>query len=87
MHNNEDKIQELLIGQAKIFGQLDRIISDIESEKEVRKRRNDEIDKRLRQIEEWKANIQGRITVTLVVGGAIWGLIILVVTFIIKNKT
>lgn len=86
MHN-EDKIQELLIGQAKIFGQLERIISDIESEKEVRKRRNDEIDKRLRLLEEWKANLQGRLTVTLVIAGGIWGLIILAITFIIKNKT
>lgn len=84
---HEDKIQELLIGQERITQQLDRIISDIESEKEVRVRLYAEMEKRVRGLEDWKNNLQGRITVTLVVGGAIWGLVILVITFLIKNKT
>lgn len=83
---HEDKIQELLIGQERITQQLDRIISDIESEKQVRVRLYTEMEKRVRSLEDWKNNLQGRITVTLVVGGAIWGLIILVITFLIKNK-
>lgn len=66
--------------------QLERIISDIESEKDVRKRITEDLIKRLRDIEDWKSNLQGRITVSLVVGGAIWAIIILVITFIIKNK-
>lgn len=86
MHEN-DKIQELLIGQERITQQLDRIISDIESEKQVRVRLYAEMEKRVRGLEDWKNNLQGRITVTLVVGGAIWGLVILVITFLIKNKT
>lgn len=54
---NEDKIQELLIGQAKMFTQLERIISDIESEKEVRKRITEDLILRIRVLEDSK-NIQ-----------------------------
>lgn len=82
-----EKIQELLIGQAEIKQQLGRIISDIESEKDIRKRRNDDIDKRLRIIEDWKNNLQGRIMVAVIVGGCIWSVIMAIIIWAInKNK-
>lgn len=58
---HEDKIQELLIGQATIQQQLARIISDIESEKDVRKRIHDEILKRIRDLEDWKTTTETKI--------------------------
>lgn len=45
------EIQDLILGVQHLKDQLNRIVSDIESEKEVRRERNTGIDKRLHDLE------------------------------------
>lgn len=58
MHT-EDKIQEILVTQMRMEAQLGRLISDYESEKDTRKRRNESIDKRIADLEKWQAKWGG----------------------------
>lgn len=85
MEDNE-KIQEILITMAEIKIQLERIISDIESEKDTRKRRNSGFDKRLRDIEEWKNNLQGKLMAGVILGGMIWSIISALIILAITKK-
>lgn len=64
---NEDKIQEILLKMIGMEGQLSRLVSDAESEKEVRKRltddsmrREEERDKRIRVLEDYANSERGK---------------------------
>lgn len=65
----------------KLNLQVGRLVSDFESEKEVRKRLNGELEKRVREIELWKSELHGRIVVTVSIAGIVIGAVI---TLIIK---
>lgn len=59
MDESEKIQQEILLRLKGIELQLGRIESDVESEKDVRKRRNDGIDSRLLELEKWQAKWGG----------------------------
>lgn len=61
--------------------QIGRLVSDAESEKEFRKQRNMEIEKRLRELEQWKSEIHGKIVVSVSIIG-----ILLTVLMSLINK-
>lgn len=77
-----DKIQEIFLKLERIELQVGRLVSDAESEKELRKDRNKETDRRLSEIEKWQAKWGG----ALIALGII-ATIISIVTAFIKLKT
>lgn len=79
MHSDE-KIQEIFIQLETIKGQLNRLVSDAESEKQVRRRRNEEIDRRLAEIEKWQAKWGGAL-IALGVIATVCSLIAMVIKF------
>lgn len=66
------EIQDIKITLAEIKMQLGLIVADMESEKDTRKRRNEGIDNRLREIEDWKNKQQGKMIATIVIVGIVW---------------
>lgn len=40
---------------------------------------------RLRNLEEWKSNIQGKLVVVLVIGGGLWSLVVTAIVLFIKK--
>lgn len=56
MAYESDDIRARLI---RMEGQINRMVSDAESEKDVRRDRNKEIDRRLSEIEKWQAKWGG----------------------------
>jgi len=81
---DNDKHSQILIQLAEIKLQIGRLVSDAESEKEFRKKRNDDFEKRLRALEDWKSEIHGKLVVTLTIGGLVWTAIIAVVVKLLK---
>lgn len=76
----EDKQQEILMKLQAMKFQIDRLVSDAESEKEFRKLRNAEIEKRLREIEEWKSELNGKLIVIGIIGTILASIIVKVIT-------
>lgn len=69
---------------------IERMQSDMESEKGTRKRRNEGFDRedkelqdQINELKEWKSNIQGRMAIAVFVWGVLQALIIWLIT---KNK-
>lgn len=87
---DHDKQAQILIQLAEIKGQLGRLVSDAESEKEFRKERNNNLDKQLDslrneivELKQWKAELHGRIVVTVSVASIIiTGLIALLIKLV-----
>jgi hypothetical protein len=87
---DNDKLNEALIRLAEIKGQVDRIVSDAESEKNFRKERNNNIDRQLEtvrgdisELKQWKAELHGRIVVTISVASiVITGIIALLIKLV-----
>lgn len=75
---HEDKITEVLIELGNIKTQLNRLIADAESEKEVRRDRNKEIDRRLAELEKWQAKWGG----ALIALGIVATIVSLITAFI-----
>lgn len=82
---DNDKQAEILLAIQKLQFQMERFVADQESEKEVRRRRNDEIDKQIRELQEWKTDLHGRLVVTLTIGGALWALIVSAIILILNK--
>lgn len=85
MATNADILLELVA----IKEQMKRLVSDAESEKDTRKRRNDSLDrenKELRneisKLKEWKSNLQGRFAMAAI----IWVFIQAVIIWFLSNK-
>lgn len=74
--DDKEEIIKLRMETERLKQQITRLTADAESEKETRKRRNIDIDNRLKPIEDWKNNLQGRMVVIVIVGIGIWGLIL-----------
>lgn len=88
---HDDKLQEVLIKLAEIKGHIERLVSDAESEKDTRRRRNESFDRELHdlrqevyKLKEWKSNMQGRLLVTITVASGVWGVIVAVLLKVIK---
>lgn len=75
---DNDKLSDILITLTRLEGQVNRIVSDAESEKEFRKERNNNIDRmisdmrvEISELKQWKAELHGRIVVTVAVASVI----------------
>lgn len=87
---DNDKLNDILITLTRLEGQVNRIVSDAESEKEFRKERNNNIDRQLTdmraeisELKQWKAELHGRIVVTVSIASVIaTGLIALLVKLV-----
>lgn len=77
---HESQIQEIFLQLEKITGQLARLVSDAESEKETRRDRNKEIDRRLAELEKWQAKWGGAL-IALGVIATICSVIAVVIRF------
>lgn len=76
-----DSNHDILVELEKIKGQLDRLVADAESEKDTRKRRNESIDKRIKDLEDDKIK---RDTTIIVIKALILGLAAIVGFIITK---
>lgn len=76
-----DSNHDILVELEKIKGQLDRLVADAESEKDTRKRRNENIDKRIKDLEDDKIK---RDTTIIVIKALILGLAAIVGFIITK---
>jgi flagellar motor component MotA len=74
-----DDIRERLI---RMEAQINRLVSDAESEKNVRRDRNKDIDKRLSEIEKWIAKWGGAFVALGIVAT-----LLSIIGFVIKIKT
>lgn len=79
---SEEKIQEILQQLEALKFQVGRLVSDAESEKEVRRDRNKDIDKRLSDIEKWIAKWGGAFVALGIVAT-----LLSIVAFVIKIKS
>lgn len=79
MQHDQDDIRERLI---RMEAQINRLVSDAESEKNVRRDRNKDIDKRIAEIEKWIAKWGGAFVALGIVAT-----ILSIVAFVIKIKT
>ncbi len=77
-------LQQIMIRLAEIQSQIGRLVSDAESEKEFRKQRNKEVEDRLRDLEKWKSEMQGRIVVTVSISTLIASGLIAILVKLIK---
>lgn len=75
---DSDKFNEILVALARLEGQVNRLVSDAESEKEFRKERNNNIDREIAGIKEeiselkqFRAELHGRIVVIVAVASVI----------------
>ncbi len=75
---------EILLKLQELQWQVGRLVSDAESEKEFRKQRNAEIEKRIRELEQWKSEIHGKIIASVAIIGLIWGVLIAVIVKVIS---
>lgn len=71
--------EDILITLERLSMQINRLVSDAESEKEFRKQRNIEVERRLRKLETWQSEMQGKIIAIVGVGGLIWTIIAAVI--------
>lgn len=78
--------QDIKITLARMETQLHRIVSDIESEKETRKKRNEDIDKRLRDAEMFIESQKGKESVTNKVIAFLLTIIAALVIWLITKK-
>lgn len=76
---NEEHIQQMRVTVQRMADQIDRLVSDAESEKETRRRRNDRTDARLEKLERWQAQWAGAIIAISIIGS------ILSITAILLN--
>lgn len=83
---DEKEKQQLFVTLENIRMQVDRLLSDIESEKESRKRRNDDFDKRIRTLEDWKSETKGKVSIVNVIVMAIISLAIYIILWLITKK-
>lgn len=74
------QIQEILIRLVHIDEQLNRLVSDAESEKEVRKRIIADHEARIRKVEDFVSNLKGRMFATGVLAGGVISLLIWLIT-------
>ncbi len=81
---DERQHTEILIKLERMELQIFRLVSDAESEKEFRKQRNIEIEKRIRDLEQWKSEIHGKIIASVAIIGLIWGVLIAVIVKVIS---
>lgn len=81
---DEKQHAEVLYKLQALEFQIGRLVSDAESEKDFRKQRNNEIDRRLRELELWKSEIHGRIIATVSIIGLVWGALIAIIVKVIS---
>lgn len=48
-------------------------------------RENHELEKRVRSLEDWKSNLQGKVVVLVIVGGGIWSLAVAAIVMMIRK--
>lgn len=72
--------QEILMKLQAMEFQINRLVSDAESEKEFRKQRNREIEERLRKIEEWKSELTGKLVVIGILSTVLASIVVKVIT-------
>lgn len=77
---DEKQHSEILMQLQALKFQVDRLVSDAESEKEARKRRTTETEQRLKDLELWKSELTGKLVVIGIVGTIIASLIVKVLT-------
>lgn len=77
---DEKQHTEILMKLQNLEFQVGRLVSDAESEKEFRKQRNMEVEKRLRELEHWKSEINGKIVVIGIIGTVLASIIVKVIT-------
>ncbi len=76
----EKQHSEILMKLQKLELQIDRLVSDAESEKEVRKRRTADTEQRLKDLELWKSELNGKLVVIGIVGTILASIIVKVLT-------
>lgn len=81
----EEQIQQILGELIQIRGQVNRLVSDAESEKEVRRDRNKEIDRRILAIEMWQAKWAGAL-IAITVIASILSISAILITIFSINK-
>lgn len=77
---DEKQHTEILMKLQNLEFQVGRLVSDAESEKEFRKQRNMEVEKRLRELEHWKSEINGKIVVIGIIGTILASIIVKALT-------
>lgn len=77
---DEKQHSQILMKLQKLELQINRLVSDAESEKEFRKQRNREIEERLRKLEEWKSELTGKLVVIGILGTILASIIVKVIT-------
>ena len=75
---------EILLKLQELQFQVGRLVSDAESEKQFRKIRNIEVEKRMRELEQWKSEIHGKVIASVAIIGLIWGVLIAVIVKVIS---
>lgn len=73
-------IEEIYVMLARMEVQIGRLVSDAESEKEVRKRMTEDMEGRIRKMEAFINNLKGRMFVTGFLAGGAMTLIIWLIT-------
>lgn len=48
-------------------------------------RENHELEKRVRSIEDWKSNLQGKVVVLVIIGGGIWSLAVAAIVMMMRK--
>lgn len=81
---DSEKENQIFLKLQELSLQIGRLISDFESEKEVRRRLTIDHEKRLRDLELWKSELHGRIVVTVAIATLVWGAIIALILKVIK---
>lgn len=79
----EKQLTEIFLKLERMEFQIGRLVSDAESEKEFRKQRNIEVEKRMRELEQWKSGINGRIVATVSIISLIWGALVAIVVKVV----
>lgn len=79
--DDKETILQLLMETERLKQQITRLTADAESEKETRKRRNTDIDSRLKLVEDWKNNLQGRLVIIAIAGTGIWAILVIIIAW------